>query len=356
MNYENQTCPICGKPLLSSDDVVVCPECATPQHRECWMQHGRCANDEKHGSGFVWKGSERETANEAQEQSRICPACGSENPPDSLHCGNCGALLGEEESNDGSPKRCRFCGKDNDSDALHCKYCGAPLGEQAGFFGGNPYIAGTGIDEKEQIGENTAGDLAIYVQASSGRYLKKFRRFEKGKKLSFNFAAFFFAPYWFFYRKLYKAGIFFMVLFATASMMLSGVATDAMEIANFYINEVYSADTENATEQELAELQKEFEKKGEEMRQKLKKPMLILVSVNAVIRLICALSADRLYYKKILADMKLISDSVKEENLRKVMIARRGGLSALSFAASLLGYNMLVSVLVFAADALMNSF
>lgn len=355
MNYENQTCPICGKPLLSGDDVVVCPECATPQHRECWMQHGRCANDEKHGSGFIWKNNGSETKSAEGEQAKVCPACGSENPPDSLHCGNCGMLLGGENGGT-EPRRCRFCGKDNDSDALHCKYCGAPLVEQAGFFGGNPYIAGTGVDEKEQIGENTAGDLALYVQAGSRRYLKKFKGFESGKKLSFNFAAFFFAPYWFFYRKLYKAGIFFMVLFATASMMLSGVASDALETANFYINEVYSADTENATEQELAELQKEFDKKSEEMMQKLKKPMLILFSVNAVIRLICALSADRLYYKKILADMKLISENVAEENLKKVMIARRGGLSALSFAASLLGYNMLVSVLVFAADALMNSF
>ena len=84
--------------------------------------------------------------------------------------------------------------------------------------------------------------------------------------------------------------------------------------------------------------------------------MLIISGVNFAMSLICALSADYLYYKKILEDMKTISDSVKDENMRKIMIARRGGLSPLAFAASLLGYNMLINVLIYAADFIMNSF
>ena len=31
------------------------------------------------------------------------------------------------------------------------------------------------------------------------------------KKITFNWAAFFFSPYWLFYRKLWKAGLIFMV-------------------------------------------------------------------------------------------------------------------------------------------------
>ena len=77
MNYENTPCPVCGKPLAEGDDVVVCPVCATPQHRECWMENGRCANDDLHASGYIW--SKDDTANyeepavtEEPSDVRIC--------------------------------------------------------------------------------------------------------------------------------------------------------------------------------------------------------------------------------------------------------------------------------------------
>lgn len=355
MNYENQTCPYCGNPLREGEDVVVCPVCATPQHRECWMQNGHCANDERHASGFVWEREENK-AQETEENNKVCPACGSENPRDSLHCGNCGMLFGGNEGNASQPKQCAFCGRNNDSDALHCKYCGAPFSNQNAFFAGSPYMAGTGMAADEKIGENNAGDIAIYVQASSRRYLPKFKRFESGKKLSFNFAAFLFAPYWFFYRKLYKAGVFFLVLFVTSSMLLSGFQEQILTASDAYINAINAFDIENATDEELAAMEKEAMRLNSEFFNKVKKPTLIIAAVSTVLRLICALTADIFYYKKIVADMKLINDSVREENLRKMMMAKRGGLSALAFTASLLGESMLISILIYAADLLKNSF
>ncbi len=353
MNYENQTCPHCGKPLAEGEDIVVCPVCATPQHRECWMQSGHCANDSLHASGFVWQKEKININQEKPADVRVCHICGSENPSDSLHCGNCGALFGESES---GPKRCAYCGQENDGDARHCKNCGAPLIENAGFFSNNPYLAGTGIAEDELIGENKAGDVALFVQASTRRYLPKFKRFAKGKKLSFNFAAFFFAPYWFFYRKLYKAGAFFIVVFATVSLMLSGVSTQITAAADEFVNAYGAFDYTAATEAEIAAFEQEFEKASEEFYEKIKKPALISGGVTFALNLICALCADYLYYKKLVADMKLISDSVREDNLRKVMITRRGGLSPLAFAASLFGYNAFTSLLVYAADFIINTF
>lgn len=358
MNYENQTCPHCGKPLAEGDDIVVCPVCATPQHRECWMQTGHCANDSLHASGYVWK-KEKTVYHENRENSgsvKTCHICGSENPADSLHCGNCGALFGESGQSSDSPKQCVYCGTQNDGDARHCKNCGAPLQGAGSFFANNPYLRNTSIAPDELIGENKADDLALFVQASAHRYLPKFKRFTSGKKLSFNFAAFFFAPYWFFYRKLYKAGIFFMVLFVTSSMLMTGLSNQILDAATEYSNAVYALDIENATEEELAAAEDDVIRLGNEFWGKIKKPMLIMAAVTTVLRFICALVADLFYYKKIVADMKVINDSVREENLRKVMITRRGGLSPLAFAASLLGENMLISVLVYAADFIMNSF
>lgn len=359
MKYDNLPCPCCGKPLRQEDDVVVCPVCATPQHRDCWMENGHCVNENLHGSGYVWSSdsAKTETVEEtvSSSESKICHICGSENPSDSLHCGNCGALFGEDRQSESNGKTCAFCGKENDSDALHCKYCGAPVGINNPYVNDNPYLAGTGITPDELIGGIKAGDIALYTQAASKRYLPKFKRFAKGKKLSFNFAAFFFAPYWFFYRKIYKAGIFFIALFVTASLMLSGYSTELIKCSDEYMNVMYGIDYEAATEEELAEHAKTLEQASAEFVAKAKKPMLIVFGVDILLHLICALIADRLYYKKLKDDIKLIDESVKEPNMRKLLISRKGGLAPLSFAASLLGYNSLVQLLVAGADMIMNS-
>ncbi|MBQ2842078.1 MAG: DUF2628 domain-containing protein [Clostridia bacterium] len=359
MNYENHSCPYCGKPLRAEDDVVVCPVCATPQHRECWMENGHCANDSLHAEGYVWNGREKsQPVAEASPagDTGICHICGSENPSDVLHCGNCGALFGEKTSDSSQNKICAFCGKENDDDARHCKNCGAPLGKDSSFFNENPYLAGTGINSEDLIGGMKSGDIALYTQSNSKKYLPKFKRFAKGKKLSFNFAAFFFAPYWFFFRKLYKAGIFFMVLFATASLMLSGFSNELAVNSNEYAEIIYNFDIENATEEEIAAFEKEAEKAGMEFFEKSKKPLLIISGVTLLLNLICALTADRLYYKKLKDDMKLLDESFKEPNMRKMMISRRGGISPLAFAVSIMGYNSLVRFLIMGADIIMNNF
>ena len=349
MNYENAPCPVCGKPLAEGEDIVVCPVCATPQHRECWMQNGRCANDDLHQSGYVWKketnpAPEAEApAEETSGDAKICHICGSECPEDALHCGNCGALFGQNEKQD---KKCAFCGSENADNARHCNQCGAPLGA----FNTTQYVAGTDIPADEKIGETSAGELATYVQASSRRYIRKFRRFEEGKKLSFNFAAFFFAPYWFFYRKLYKAGAFFLVAFVTASILLSGMTGQITDATEEYSSKIASLGDETMTEEQIIAIEPEIEKYVSEFYAKVKKPLLITAAVTVVLRLICALMADKLYYRKILDDMKLISETVQDGHMKRMVIARKGGLSALAFTASVLGETMLINALYYIAD------
>ncbi len=344
--------------MHDGEDIVVCPVCATPQHRECWLQAGHCANDSLHASGYIWKRENGETLSENKNEtssapdSKVCHICSSENPADSLHCGNCGALFGNAS---GENPVCAHCGTKNDSDARHCKNCGAPLVAGGGFFNVNPYMRNSDFKEDDIIGGQKAGELAMYTQASAHRYLRKFRRFADGKKLSFNFAAFFFAPYWFFYRKLYKAGAFFLVVFATVSMMLSGITAEIAAYADEFLNSYGEFSYETATEEEIAAYEAEIYKASEDFFNKAKKPAAISAAVNFGMSLIAALVADRLYYKKVIDDMKLISDSVREDNMRKLMIARKGGLSAFAFAASVLGYNFFVNLMVYAADFVTNT-
>lgn len=351
VNYENLTCQHCGNQMHDGEDIVVCPVCATPQHRECWMQAGHCANDALHASGYVWQRENKNQSSEKEKEvsadSKLCHVCGSENPDDSMHCGNCGALFGgKEETN----HVCSFCGTNNDSDARHCKNCGAPLNAQKSVFNANPYLRKSEFREDDLIAGQKAGDIAIFVQASSHRYLRKFRKFADGKKFSFNFAAFFFAPYWFFYRKLYKAGAFFVVLFATVSLMLSGLSADVTLHTDEFLNSYGTFDYENATEEELLAYEAEVEKGSSDLFNKIAKPLAIIGAVNFGMSFIAALVADRLYYKKVFEDMKAVSDAVREENMRRLMLARKGGLSVFGFALSVFGYNMFINLMVYAAD------
>ena len=62
-----------------SDDIVVCPECGTPYHRDCYKQVGECINTELHDNGISWsqkKRDEEKTAYEAKEIDKVCPRCG----------------------------------------------------------------------------------------------------------------------------------------------------------------------------------------------------------------------------------------------------------------------------------------
>ena len=58
MNFIGEKCVLCGKVFEDSDDVVVCPECGSPHHRECYKKHNRCANIYMHGTGQKWKRTE----------------------------------------------------------------------------------------------------------------------------------------------------------------------------------------------------------------------------------------------------------------------------------------------------------
>ena len=52
--YEKQPCPVCNENFQPNDDIVVCPVCGSPHHRECYKKNGECGNFEKHNDGFRW--------------------------------------------------------------------------------------------------------------------------------------------------------------------------------------------------------------------------------------------------------------------------------------------------------------
>lgn len=356
-NYINQPCAHCGKHLHEEDDVVVCPVCAAPQHRECWNEEGHCANEALHESGFEWspKGSESVPGDGSENSGdkKICHVCGSENPVDVFHCGSCGALL-DGEAKPGEKITCGFCGTENPADGRVCSQCGAPLAFQSSFFNQNIYMSGVDLPESEKLEEVTVGDAALYVQSSAKRYIPKFKKISDGNKVSFNWAAFIFAPYWFFYRKLYKAGIFFVVLFISISLMTYGTESQLLETSQDFRTQLETLSQEytgkESDEKAMAEYAEKEEKLLTDYAAKVKKPLAISLGVSIGEKLICGFIANYLYYRKMQKDMEAIRSAEGNDIMKKSLIMRAGGTSLLGLAAGILGNEMLASLLVFIAD------
>ncbi len=53
--YYGCPCEGCGKPLTLQDDIVVCPDCGAPYHRDCYEKLGRCIHAPAHAAGYEWK-------------------------------------------------------------------------------------------------------------------------------------------------------------------------------------------------------------------------------------------------------------------------------------------------------------
>lgn len=51
--FDGKLCPVCLKRFQENDDIVVCPVCGTPHHRECYSN--KCDLESRHGS-FMWNG------------------------------------------------------------------------------------------------------------------------------------------------------------------------------------------------------------------------------------------------------------------------------------------------------------
>ena len=95
--YYGCPCEGCGKPLTLQDDIVVCPDCGAPYHRNCYEKLGRCIHAPAHAAGYEWKFPYQES------ELCTCPACGERTLRTEERCRCCGAGPA------GGPARHRLC-------------------------------------------------------------------------------------------------------------------------------------------------------------------------------------------------------------------------------------------------------
>ena len=218
--YEGQSCPVCGQPFQETDDIVACPQCGAPHHRECWKKEGQCHYAAAHGTPEQWKRPEPQPQPSegpppsTDAQGKTCPHCGKDNPQYAEFCARCGKELPASDWASAAPPP-----------------AGAPVpppyappasyGEYAPFRA-PVYDAMGGIPIKEEIEDGvTAGEVAQTVGVNTAYYVPRFHRISRsGSKVSWNWSAFLITPCWLVYRKNFLTGGL-TLLFWIARQLLS---------------------------------------------------------------------------------------------------------------------------------------
>lgn len=196
--YKDELCPVCLKKFEEHDYIVVCPDCGTPYHKNCYDKVGHCIHQVDHGSYF-YSNDKIDAINKLHETNNINKKY-KINEIDQIN-----------ELNQDNTIECLYCGTLNDKDDEVCKNCKKPLKSNISFF----FVNREKFDMNSKIYDIKIKDWFYFLGPSALFYIVKFRFMEKNKRyslLEFNFGAFIFKELYFLYRKMYLEGVLFLLL------------------------------------------------------------------------------------------------------------------------------------------------
>ena len=286
--YLNQKCPVCENEFLPTDDIVVCPLCGTPHHRDCYKKNGECGNYDKHNEGFCW------TPEEVEMQPAEQPENEQQNSP---------------EQSPTNP-----------------------------FFGANPLSQFPQELEEDVLTEDVAG----FVQIHAIKYIRNFF-YTKSNKKTFSWAAFFFTPYWFFYRKMYKLGAIFMALTLLLTVgfnILPPVQTLYNDMTEW--TEKYSV--ENAEDLTEEEFQQAYSEQQEFITNNPTGVVLMLIqgALSLALQIFVGFKANKWYYNHTVENIKKIKAEEPDEQKQKLLFFKAGGTGVGATFLAILANNMIV--------------
>ncbi len=292
--FLNEKCPVCNKTFQSNDDIVVCPECGTPHHRECYKENTKCANHKKHNESFRWESTfipfeEAEKTTEEEVKIPFTQSLNLDNlPPD------------------------------------------IPVSQfHDTLFSTFPKELEDGVKTE---------DVAVFVRHESPKYIRQFQKIKDGK-FTWNWAAFFFAPYWFFYRKLYKLGVVFLTIFILlSSMSFLPPALKLSEVIYDFETQVEELTEDAKTDEEYEAAITELYKTTYEKSSENKTGLIIYATqsiVNFAISIFIGLNANKWYYKHTFSQVKRISTESEPEKLKENLFITGGVAYGAAFLAVL---------------------
>ena len=325
--FENVKCPVCNREFISGDDIVVCPECGTPHHRDCYNYVGKCVNSGLHKTDFVFnKNAEKPVNKEKAPEAEKAPI-GAFFPIESVK-------PDREQNKEGQPF--------------------LP-------FGAVPELTNEYDAQAETIEGESLGDVAAAVRNNIPRFVKVFKKFEDSKKkFNWNWCAFFFGSLYYFYRKMYKYAIsliaFSAMLLISFEYLLVKLAPKTMEIMQEIVN-LASQNKANEANAKLAEMQSASD---------FGTVTLItygFFTAILILRIFEALYADKLYKTTVVTLVKYVRTQLAEgasftaplagmneanlsqEQMKRYYLSSKGGVSIFAPVAAFLAVDFLLRII-----------
>lgn len=298
--YTGNLCPVCNESFNPEDDIVVCPLCGTPHHRQCYKQNGECANNEKHSEGYRW------------ESVKTAPPPSNESAENSIPPFTPYTPQGETNNSRTAASTVLWANQQNPFDAY----------------------------PKELADDVSTEETAEFIQMNAFKYLQNFFLQKTGKK-TFNWAAFFFAPYWFFYRKLYKLGAIFMTALLLVSVVFSFIPSVQQFNNDIYEWQAKYSDTSSLSQEEIETAASEIKTLYTE---NLSGIVLTLVAngLSIGIQLYIGFNANKWYKDHTISKIRKIKGETAEPELRKLNFYRQGGMSMGHAFLAVLANNVVV--------------
>lgn len=192
LNEKGLSCAGCKAYLFEEDDIVYCPVCGAPHHRECYNRTGHCALEELHG-----------TENEYDAEKAARPVAEEKN---------------ESEKAENGVVTCGICGERYSRELNKCPKCSAPDFAKINPYSEFDFLGGVPADLKLED-DITAKEATRFVAANTHRYIPKFALLNKNNRVSWNWMAFLFPCGWMLSRKMYKNGIITGILSIIATFL-----------------------------------------------------------------------------------------------------------------------------------------
>ena len=276
LDLRNQKCAVCSAYLFDEDDVVYCPVCGAPHHRDCYNSLGKCGMEELHGTENQYRREEPAEAPKAQEKN-------------------------EPEQN--TANLCVNCGNPLDRGSRYCNNCGAPAGLNLPPFMFQQLEQSRVIKENSAIAEGvTVKDAAQVVKNNTIRYIPKFTKLTDTNKKSWNWAAFLLPHGWFAYRKMYKESI------------IAGLLSIITVVLNFPLSlailALPTADSSIRNYVQLAEYYAQFANEIGFLPLFLSFMGLVL---GFAIRIVCGIYGDYIYKQRVVLSTSLIKEAEDKE-------------------------------------------
>lgn len=328
-DYIGARCPVCHKKFTAKDEIVVCPTCGAPHHKQCYEQLGHCTFEQDHITGCVWKNTPESTCQPPDNTNAppnntnqsVPPRFNPNQPPN-------GGWFGVDmpNQNSGNPEQnfqiCNYCGAKNPKDNLFCLRCGkklSPSTDSSPFprgydarvgaqFQYNPVFAlYGGLSPEEKIGDFSVRDTASFIGPSSGYYLPRFKTFQEDNKfITLNFSSFFFGFFYFFYRKMYLPGIIMLVAFILSSIPSVLMMQDYLP----YLVQTAAVETAATTDQATGSneyLDSLLSAPYNETRMNYYSNLSNSIgAIYTIIKLVVAMLSNRLYYEHTMKKMKKV--------------------------------------------------